>query len=113
MYKNLLFLILIIMLSGSVYADCTENACSGTGKDVLLSVYPNPAGDIYLQAGSGRNNLDCELVSGHFMTLKKSHPAFKEIYSTILTALAAQKHLSVRIVNGSSGCEVSYVRMYM
>jgi len=109
------FGILIIggLLSFNTFAACSANACSGVGKDVLLSVYPNSSGHIYLQAGAGKEKLDCTLVEGHFMVLKSSHPVFEAAYSTILTALASQKALTVRIKNNSTICEVLYVRMFM
>ena len=100
-------------LSFNVFAACTTTNCSGIGKEVLLSIYPNASGNVYLQVGEGREKLDCNLVEGHFMVLKPSHILFDEIYSTILTGLASQKKLIVRIKNGSPICEVSYVRMYM
>jgi hypothetical protein len=47
------------------------------------------------------------------MVLKSSHPVFDAAYSTVLTALVGEKTLTVRIVNDSPICEVSYVRMFM
>ena len=109
------FYILVIssLLSFNVFAACTKTNCSGIGKEVLLSVYPNASGNIYLQAGAGKEKLDCNLVEGHFMVLKPSHVLFDKIYSTLLVGLSSQKKLIVRIKNGSPICEVSYVRMYM
>ena len=101
------------LLSFNVFSACSENACSGVGKNVLLSVYPNSSGNIYLQAGAGRENLDCKLIEGHYMELKSDHSAFETAYSTILTALVSQKSLTVRIKNDSPTCEVLYVRMFM
>jgi hypothetical protein len=101
------------LLSFNAFSACTTTACSGVGKDALLSVYPNSSGNIYLQAGAGKENLDCNLVEGHYMVLKSDHPVFEAAYSTVLTALASQKSLTVRIKNGSPICEVSYVRMFM
>jgi hypothetical protein len=102
-----------ILLSFKLFAACTATACTGVGKDALISVYPSSSGNIYLQAGAGKENLDCTLVEGHYMVLKSSHPVFDAAYSTVLTALAGEKTLTVRIVNDSPICEVSYVRMFM
>jgi len=102
-----------MLVSMTLSASCTSTMCRGVGKDVLLSVYPNASGSVYLQAGEGKENLDCNLVEGHYMVLKSDHPGFDVAYSTILTALISQKHLVVRIVDGSPHCEVAYVRMYM
>ncbi|CCN49928.1 exported hypothetical protein [Vibrio nigripulchritudo MADA3029] len=111
--KACIIFILSTLFSFNVFSACSKIGCIGAGKDVLISVYPNSSGNIYLQAGVGREQLDCKLVEGHYMVLKATHPAFESVYSTVLTALASQKKLMVRIVNGSPNCEVSYVRMYM
>jgi hypothetical protein len=111
--KKIALLLISSLFSVNVFAACSAKACTGVGKDVLLSVYPNASGNIYLQAGQGRQNLDCNLVEGHYMVLKANHPVFEAAYSTILTALASNKKLTVRITTGSPICEVSYVRMYM
>ena len=112
MFKLSVFII-VAALSFNAFSACTTTQCTGVGKGALLSVYPNSSGNIYLQAGAGRENLDCNLVEGHYMVLKSVHPVFEAAYSTILTALASQKRLTVRIKNGSPICEVSYVRMFM
>lgn len=111
--KYLLTTLILYLLSSSVFAGCATNACQGVGADVLTSVYPNGTGNIYLQAGTNRENLDCSLVEGQYMVLKSDHPLFDAIYSTILTALMGQKGLIVRIKNKSPICEVSYVRMFI
>jgi len=99
------------IVSNNAFSACNATSCSGVGNEALLSVYLNTSGNIYLQAPTGSEALGCTLSDGIYMTLKSSHLLFKETYSTILTALAAQKKLIIRIVSGSSTCEVSYVRM--
>lgn len=112
MLKGIIFVV-FVALSFNVAAVCSATSCSGKGKDVLLSIYPNGSGNVYLQAPADRANLNCVLIEGHYMTLKQSHPLFKEIYSTLLTGIAANKHMTIRIKTGSAGCEVSYVRMFV
>ena len=106
----------VMLASLNASAGCDVNGCSGKGNDVVVSTYvtSHSSGRIYLQApASTRNNLDCDLVEGNYMTLSGNHPLFKESYSTILTALSTNKTLFVRIKNGSPICEVNYVRMYL
>ena len=111
------FIVLIVLILSSIhsFANCTKNACSGVGKEVLLSIYPTGWSDgrVYIQGPSDRSNLDCTLEEGNYMTLMSTHPLFKEIYSTVLTAISTQKPLTIRIKNGSANCEVSYVRMFL
>ncbi|WP_330961512.1 hypothetical protein [Photobacterium sp. 53610] len=106
-------LIIVLFFTPSVWSACYQNQCNGVGKDVLASVYPSGAGNIYLEAPAGKEKLNCKLVEGYYMTLKKTHPVFDAMYSTILTALSTKKKLTVRVIEHSEGCEVMYVRMFM
>lgn len=110
---KLLLFIMLMCSSLNTIAACSAIACTGKGKDVLLSIYPNGHGSIYLQAPAERAKLDCSLVDGHYMTLKKTHPNFDEIFSTALAGMAMNKQMTIRIKAGSAGCEVSYVRMFI
>lgn len=110
---RLLILGLLICLNFKAIAACSAIACTGKGKEVLLSIYPNSSGSIYLQGGAQRNNLNCTLREGHYMTLKKTHANFDEIFSTLLTGIAMNKRMTIRIKTGSPDCEVSYVRMFI
>ena len=85
------------------------------GKNVVASLFISnyEEGRIYLQAPTAtKSNLDCELYLGSYMTVRSIYPLFNETYSTILTALAAKRKLTVRIKIVSNICEVSYVCMY-
>ncbi|WP_152547950.1 hypothetical protein [Photobacterium galatheae] len=105
-------ILMLFLFSSTTWAACSPNQCHGIGKDVLVSVYPSGTGHIYLEAPADKGKLNCQLVEGHYMTLKNTHPVFEAMYSTILTALSTQKKLTVRIVENSEGCEVMYVRMF-
>jgi len=109
---KIVLLVAAILLSTSANASCNSGSCTGVGSEVIASVYPT-GGRIYVAPPAGyRDQLNCTLVSGQFMTLEITHSTFKEIYSTILTALATGKRLTVRIVEGSSNCRIAYVRMF-
>lgn len=112
--KHLIWAVLVFA-SYSAQAGCNATGCHGIGKEVITSVYNTAIADgrVYLQAPATKQNLDCSLAEGQYMTLRSSHPLFKEIYSTILMALSSNKRFHVRIQNGSSGCTVSYVRLYV
>lgn len=109
-YKILSFIILIIV-STPASSQCFSSNCQGIGSDVIVSVYPNQTGNIFLEGPVDRNALNCTLQEGRFMVLQPDHLLFREIYSTILTALSTQKELIVRIRELSKNCEVLYVRM--
>lgn len=105
---------LLLIASPPAMAGCSANNCSGIGDQVLKSFYP-ASGLVYLEPPSAADKaaLNCTLVSGHYMTLKQSHNNYDVILSTVLTAIAAGHHLTVRIVEGSADCKVSYVRMWL
>ncbi|UTM57408.1 hypothetical protein L4174_000485 [Photobacterium sp. CCB-ST2H9] len=104
-------LFFVFFLAPTAWADCNNISCYGVGKDVVVNTYLSATGNIYIGAPSGKGKLNCQLVEGNYMTLKMNHLLYKEIYSTLLTGIAAQKHLQIRIVEGSPVCEVSYVMM--
>lgn len=107
--KNIIFLLFFI--SPVTWAGCNNIACYGVGKDVLTRTYLASSGNIYIGAPVGKENLKCDLYSGEYMTLKMNHLLSREIYSTILTGIAAQKQLQIRIVENSPECEIDYVTM--
>ncbi|MEO0616889.1 MAG: hypothetical protein AAFY69_12230 [Pseudomonadota bacterium] len=45
------------------------------------------------------------------MTLDRNHDNYEAIIATIVTAIASDRHLQVRIAEGSSNGSVVYVRM--
>lgn len=108
--KIVVFL-LIIFVSNVVNAACNKDECVGKGNEVVTSLMVHEGGVYVIPPEGSRNNLDCRL-DGHSMTLNHSHPYFKEVYSTILTAMATNNKLMVRIKNGSQGCQVAYARIY-
>ncbi|NAW63878.1 hypothetical protein [Photobacterium halotolerans] len=106
------YLVLTFLLfSSTSWAGCNNIACYGVGKDVLTRTYLASSGNIYIGAPVGKENLKCDLYSGEYMTLKMNHLLSREIYSTILTGIAAQKQLQIRIVENSPECEIDYVTM--
>ncbi|CCN35784.1 hypothetical protein VIBNISFn27_200006 [Vibrio nigripulchritudo SFn27] len=99
------------LISSIANAACNRDECYGKGAQVVSSMMVHEGGVYIIPPESSRNNLDCQL-DGTSMTLNKNHPYFDEVYSTILTAMAAGNNLMVRIKNGSKGCQVSYARIY-
>lgn len=114
--RNIKFCIFLCLigLSKVASAGCTANGCEYNATDKLSNIYLTSYADgrIFLPVTVGSSSLDCTPPEGGFLTLKSTHPLFKEMYSTILFAIASNKKLYVRIVNGSPICEVGYVRVY-
>lgn len=99
-------------LSVDSFGYCNAGSCYGIQDEVVRSIYPTQGGLVYLEAPAEKENLNCTLAEGFYMSLAPSHPRFNEIYSTILTAMTAGKKLQIRISEGSGNCKVAYVRMW-
>lgn len=109
------FSILFLLGAANVFAGCDSNGCVGTPKELFSNYYLTGWGDgrVFFQVKEGRDQLDCTLVEGNYLTLKASHPLFKEIYSTVLAAATTDSKVLLRIKNGSDICEVSYLRLFL
>lgn len=112
MKARILIALLAALPSMQSFSACSSGSCYGVQDAVLKSIYPTQSGKVYLEAPAEKSNLNCTLAEGYYMVLEPSHPLFKEIYSTILTAMSTGKKLQVRIAEGSSNCRVAYVRMW-
>jgi len=112
MYTKIAFTLVLLFSAINVNAECTANGCNADQADPIKRIYLAADGVIYVEAPLGKENLDCTLAEGRYMALKSSHLLFNEIYSTLLSAVIANKKLFVRIKNGSANCEIAYVQLY-
>jgi hypothetical protein len=104
---------LSLFYSTTASAACSATACDGKANDIVVDVYPSSSGNILVELSApDRSNLNCTPFQGSFATLEPSHVRFKEVYATILFAMAMNKRLIVRIGEGSSNCSISYVRAF-
>jgi hypothetical protein len=86
-------------------AACGPNSCSGQ----ISLLYVQASGDIYVGMVGGLAGLNCSPVSGLYTTLYSSSPNVKLIYSTLLSAQMTGRSVTIRIVDGSVGCGITYV----
>lgn len=112
------FCILGFVFSFNVYsASCDKNGCTGKPRELFSNYYLTGWEDgrvyFHLKDNISKQFLDCNLAEGAYMTLMSSHPIFKEIYSSMLSASAMDRQLFVRIKNKTNNCEISYIRIYM
>jgi hypothetical protein len=110
-------ILLMISLSTVAAGSCGSTGCTGTPKELFVAYYNTAYTDgrvfLHLKDDINKQNINCPLAEGSYITLKKSHPLFKEIYSSLLSALAMDNKVHVRIKTGTSGCEVLYTRIYI
>jgi len=115
MSHKLYVIFILLFLSARVHSECSANGCDIDQSDPIKRIYLTSLSDgqVYIDAPSGKESLDCTLAEGKFLVLKSTHPLFKETYSTILAAVMANKKMYIRIRNGSSKCEIAYVQLYL
>ena len=97
-----------------MFAECSAERCVGLADNIIKLIYLGSSGNIYIQGPADSNNLNCSLHGKKYMTLKggtNPHPLFKEIYSTILTGVSLNKNLVLRVIVGSTNCEITYITM--
>jgi len=115
--KHLIFGI-FLMISGHTSAGtaplqgCDPAFLGCAGK--IDRIYLHPSGVIKIPPpiGSDITNLNCSLSEGVYLTIKREHPHFKEMYSMLLTAHTLQKDVFLRYVENSSDCEIFYIALY-
>lgn len=109
--KNVIVLVLTIglfMMSGNVaFADCSDTVCVGT----IERLYINSLGVLYIASDGDESNLDCTSPAGKYVTLLPTDENFDRKYAMMLTAMSLEKNVGLRVVTGSSQCELSYVYM--
>jgi hypothetical protein len=89
---------------------CGSTGCLG----VFGSIYIEYSGVVRITVPDGvdKTALQCTLYGNQYVTLRREHAGFKEIYSTILAAQVAQKNVYLRTQSGSPECEVLYAVSY-
>jgi len=88
-------------------ASCTASDCRGTK---ISTLYISQSGAIYVEpADGGVTNLNCTAPSSKYLTLPTSHAGFDTIYKALLAAYLGKVDVWLRVVAGSSNCEIAYM----
>ena len=98
--------VFLVLLSTSVYADCTANRCVGKIDRLYVT-----DGTLYISTDGDETNLDCTPVGGVYITIPSSDPDFKNLYAMMLTAVSLNNTIGLRIENGSDRCTLIYTYM--
>ena len=88
------------------------NQCASWGCKAKISVlYTSVNGSIYIGTPFDEKAANCTPVAGVYFTLNANGITAKEVYSSLLAAYMSGKEISLRIVEGSSNCELAYVTL--
>ncbi|WP_394201657.1 hypothetical protein [Marinagarivorans algicola] len=114
------FIVAMIALTFSLdafSAGCTAQGCTGKPSELFSNYYLTGSEDgrifFHMRDDVDKQKMNCTLVEGAYATLMSTHPLFKEIYSSLLSASAMDRAVYIRVKGGSSKCEIAYVRLYM
>lgn len=100
-------MVVALLLSEAVYAadQCTSWGC----RSKVSVIYTRADGDILIGTPLNEKLANCTPVSGVYFTLKPDAQNAREVYSSVLSAYMSGKKIQLRIKEGTSGCEISYV----
>ena len=107
--RKILFILFLLVTANSSFAEdrCTTWGCVSP----IETLYTNASGVIYVGTPFAEINANCTPVSDVYFTLNPDRPNAKEVYTSLLGAYLANKKIQLRIVEGSEGCQLAYVRL--
>lgn len=110
MKKAILLSMITLLAPSASLAKCNALSCTGRLEQVSISesvVHVNIQGD--------ESALNCTLVGQsdvddrRYLTLSKDHRLFNEVFAAFLAAKTTARAITIRIVEGSDRCQISYV----
>ena len=102
----------VVIASTSLFAmGASHAACGTTGcTDVLIDeLYVNANYVVFVATSGTETAINCTPVSGTHLTLDPSDSNYNAVYSLLLAAQLADRPVSIRTVDGSANCKISYV----
>ncbi|MFT6045955.1 MAG: hypothetical protein ACI9WC_001658 [Arenicella sp.] len=110
--KKNLFLSLLVSAAALVSPLTASAACGATAcEGVIETIYYTQNGTIYLGTDGDETSLNCTSVANVYVTVPASNPNQNAIYATALSAKIAGEKTVIRIVEGSSNCELQWIRL--
>ncbi|MBU2392324.1 MAG: hypothetical protein KKH70_03120 [Gammaproteobacteria bacterium] len=109
--KQVLFLLIMLLPTVAVQATggaCNPDHCGGVYVDML---YVNADGRVYVSTSGDEKLLNCQAVSGVYVTLLENSPGRDLIYSTLLTAQSTNRPLTIQVDDNIPGCVIQYVTL--
>lgn len=99
-------LIGLVLNAANAAASCTQKSCAGAVTRLIVVEHELR---ISLDDGADFGSLDCTPRTDGYLVLPLEHATFAESYSLLMAGLLSGNVTRVRIVEGTSPCEVSYV----
>lgn len=108
--KQALFAAMTLMPMLSHGAACSTIVCRAQ----IVSFYFN-GGSVFVELGiseAHKSEINCTLVENKYFTLTQGNSSFREIYAALLSADARDVEVELRIVEGSTNCQVGWAKMH-
>jgi hypothetical protein len=93
-----------VVFANASNAECQPTACVG----FVDQVYVEANGNLYVQTSGNETLANCTPNSGIYLYLAASATNFKEIYAMLLTAETLGWQVTLRIVDSSNPCTISW-----
>lgn len=100
----------ILFMSAYLQAGvCVPDHCA----DVFIErLYVESSGTIYVGTSGDESKLNCNAVSGVYVTIPASLGGSSALYSTLLTAQTTNKKISVvQVDDHQAGCIIQYITL--
>ncbi|MDF2466716.1 MAG: hypothetical protein K0Q43_4951 [Ramlibacter sp.] len=94
-------------LATAAFAECSAAGCYGV---YIEELYATAEGGVWIKTTGDETLANCTANSNVFLRLNAT-AGYKDIYSTLLAAMLAEKRVSLRVVEGSNPCAVAYVTL--
>lgn len=103
------FGILAVVLSAPSFSDeCETWGCTSK----IEELHTGADGNVYIGTSLDETKANCTALNGSKFVLSAEAKGAKAIYSSLLAAYMSDKKIQLRIVEGSSPCELAYVRFH-
>jgi len=87
------------------HAGCSSGFCSN---EEITTLYVSK--DVYIRTSGDESQLNCNLLEGQYLTLRRDHEKYDAIYAFLLSAYHQREAVTIRVREGTDGCNIAYVR---
>jgi hypothetical protein len=93
-------------------ADCAQSVCANVHVDQLYAETGLAGRNYWIRTSGTETNLNvCAPDSGAFLRIDGSLPQAKETFALLMMAYSLDKPISIRVQDGSRGCEITFVTL--
>jgi hypothetical protein len=103
--RSFLLVFFLAMFSAVANAACYAYYCNAQ----ILTMIVTDTGVLIRLHGDAVGLTNCTPEQGYYLTLPKSNPNYASYYAALLAAYHTKDSVTLRPVDGSTGCLISYI----